>query len=344
LNANYYFKRYWLMNNFEELQNISAEIFDLSFDKNGLTEKREFLLKKPQSVIPISKNEAQDLVSKIPENIPFYRLTKIDNNLGKTIYETLFDNQIIENPSKVYAKNWRYIDFTNYYEKDYEYLNSDFTEDVQTVENEEVVELKPFVFNQISSALNSANPNVILTATSPKHLDSPMFVEFRKIAILSLNNPNNFQSKQFEDSIVEALKNRATVGDTKFVWETENSWRKLKIPLINREIIYQINNNKLFISNSLEFFSECLSNKSTTDIETKNFSDFAVINLENHEQNFEQIMQKLTNEKTDSFTTNISSLLNLAENLKQIEIRKQFESNSLSEEIRFVFRENTSTP
>lgn len=334
LNNDYYFKKYWLMSDVKDLQNIQAGIFDVNLNENGLTEKREFLLKEPTNPGKISKSDAQELTAKIPENVPFYRLQKVDEKqLGETIYNTLLDKQITKKPRRKHSKDWSYYDYDNYYESDYTYLNSDFDKQINENEDEENIEVKAFPVSQISSSLNSANPTTILTATSPKMLENPLFVEFRKIAIISLKNPNSFHANEFENSIVEALKNRVTVADTKFVWETEKDLRKLKVPMFGWELVYQLQDNKLLIANSFEFLQECLSNENKAEIETKDISDLTVIRLTNRQEVFDNVMKKLDDNDGDFLKGNVASLLDVMENVKQIEIRRKSDNNFLEEEI-----------
>jgi hypothetical protein len=339
LNTDYYFKRHWLMSNVEDLQNIRAGIFDVSLDENSLMEKREFLLKVPQNPARIPPSDAKDLLNKVPENVPFYRLQKInEKRLGQAIYDTLFDKQIVEQKSPKRSNHLSYYDGDNYYRSDYDYLDSDFDEDVKEAENEEIVKAEKFQTNQISDALASANPTTILTAASQQMLENPLFVEFRKVAIVSLRNPNSFQANQFENSIVKALKNRVTVADTKFIWESENSVRKLKIPLIGWEVGYVVNDNKLFIANNFECLPSFVSNENNLTESKTDFDDLTVIKLQNNEANFVDIMQKLTVENDDFFVGNISSLLAVISNVKQIEVRKSNEGLMTSEIISLKYQ------
>lgn len=335
LNTNYYFKRYWLMSEVEDLQNIRAGIFDLNLTENGLTEKREFLLKQTQNIGQISNAEAKDLIAKVPENVPFYRLQRANGKqLGEAIYETILDKKVVEKTSRNYSNNWSYYDDDNYDDYHYYYnLDSDYDEEVNQIDEDESVEESSFPTEQFSDVLSPANPTTILTATSPKMLENPLFAEFRKIAIIPLQNPNAFQSNQFENSIVEALKNRISVADVKFVWETENGLRKLKLPLLGWEIGYQLQSDKLFVTNSFEILQESLSAENKTEIEAKSFSDLTVICPANRVEIFDNVMRKLAVNDSDFFTGNVASLLNAAEDVKQIEIKRKAEDNFLQEEI-----------
>jgi hypothetical protein len=182
------------------------------------------------------------------------------------------------------------------------------------------------------------NPTTILTAVSPQILENPLFAEFRKITVISLKSPTGFQANQFENSIVEALKNRVTVADTKFIWETEGGLRKLKIPMLGWEIGYLFKDGKLFVANSFEFLESFVSAK-TKQSGKANFNDLTVIRLQNHEANFEQIIQKLAVKNDDFFVGNIESLLAVIGDVKQVEIRKKNEGLILREEISALFQQ-----
>jgi hypothetical protein len=337
LNSDFYFKRYWLMGEVADLQNIQAGIFDINLDEKSFVEKREFLLKEPQNSGQISESEAKDLVQNMPENVPYFHLQKVDEkHLGKAIYETILDKQVIELFDESYSKKWSYADFDfedsdNF--KDYYRLDSDYDEEINRVVEEEKTEEKSFQTNQFSDVLRSANPSTFLIATSPQMLENPLFVEFRKVAIVSLKNSNNFRANDFENAIVEALKNRVSVTDAKFEWTNENDVRKLQIPMLGWEIGYRVKDDKLFISNSFEFLQECLVNKNTREIQANGISELTVINLENRQENFDGVFGKLSKESGDFFTGNVAGLLNSIEDVKQIEIKIKFESNYLHEEI-----------
>jgi hypothetical protein len=329
LNADYYFKRYWLMSKVEDLQNIRAGIFDLDLNEKGLTEKRIFLLKEPPISSNISNREADDLVAKIPDDVPFYRLQKVEeSNLGEVIYATLFDRQMIDEMPRKRSNDWSYSDYDDYYQGD-----SDYDKAINQVEDDEIIETKLFSFSKISDSLKSANPSAILTATTPKVLESPLFAEFRKVGIISLKNPSGFRADDFEKAIIDGLKNRVTVADTSFDWTTDDGLRKLNIPMLGWEIGYLVKDDKMFVSNSFEFLSSVAANQNKTKSHKDSFDDLTLIRLKNHEQNFEGIMEQLSGEDGDFFLGNISSLLDVMKDVKQIEIRRDEDKGFLREEI-----------
>ncbi len=338
LNADYYFKRYWLMSKVEDLQNIRAGIFDLELSANGLIEHRRFLLKQPRTESKISNVEAAEMLAKVPENVPFYRLQKADDkNIGEAVYNTLFDRKNMVEKSRKATDRQSYSDFANNFdERRYSYFAGDFDENVnEDVEDESI---KPEHFSTVGIQI-SGNPITVLTAASPQVLENPLFVAFRKLAVISLKNPNNFQANQFENSIVEALKKRVTAADTNFVWETGSSLRKLKIPMLGWEIGYVLKDDKLFVANSFEFLESFVSTKNEQS-DKASFNDLTVIRLQNHEANFEQVMQKLAVENDDFFVGNIGGLLAVIGDVNRIEIRKSNEGLIIREEISAVFKQD----
>ncbi len=336
LNADYYFKRYWLIKNLGDLQNIRAGIFDISLDKKGLTERREFLLKEVRNSGQISSVDAKSLLAKIPEDVPFYRLEKVDDKtIGKVGYDTLFDAEITPTKHRKASNNRSYSDFEDGFDEPrYSYDERDFDENINEIDEENDDEIEPFQTNRIQI---SGNPTAIVLMTKPELLENPLFAEFRKIAVISLQNPSAFYGKEFENSIVDALKNRVTAADAKFVWESANEVRKLKIPLLGWEIAYQLHDGKLFVSNSFELFDEVLQTQNQIEVQSSNLSDLTVVRLANREKDFNQIMQQISTDKTDFFVGNVSSLLDVIDDVKEVVVKRDSNSLYLHEEVLLKF-------
>src|SRR6185503_9830759 len=99
LNADYYFKHYWLMQNVNDLKFIRAGMFDLERQESKWIERREFLMTVPaaRSNSGLSDAELRQLNSRIPDDAPFVRLRSLVNssNLsGKIVRDTLFDTPV----------------------------------------------------------------------------------------------------------------------------------------------------------------------------------------------------------------------------------------------------------
>ena len=104
LNADYYFKHYWLMQNVAELKSIRAGIFDLEQQQSRWIERREFLTTAPaeRSSSGITAAELRQLYSRTPDDAPFVRLRSLANNPGlpgAIIRDTLFDSPVEQETS-----------------------------------------------------------------------------------------------------------------------------------------------------------------------------------------------------------------------------------------------------
>ena len=76
LNADYYFKRYWLMSDIGSLKNIRSGMFDLSISDKEVVEDREFLLKESIAVAAVSPIDARQLMSRAPDDAPYYKIER----------------------------------------------------------------------------------------------------------------------------------------------------------------------------------------------------------------------------------------------------------------------------
>src|SRR4029079_10338170 len=94
LNQDYYFKHYWLMQNFDDLKHIRAGMFDLEQLEGRWIERREFLTtaKAHATSQPISDAELRRWYSMAPEDAPLVRVRALDTpaQTGTLLRDTLF--------------------------------------------------------------------------------------------------------------------------------------------------------------------------------------------------------------------------------------------------------------
>src|SRR6185503_15786389 len=106
LNADYYFKHYWLMKNVAELKSIRAGIFDLEQQQSRWIERREFLTTAERSNSEMQAAELRQLYSRTPDDAPFVRFRSLVNNpalSGTIIRDTLFDSPVEQDSS---SRSW----------------------------------------------------------------------------------------------------------------------------------------------------------------------------------------------------------------------------------------------
>lgn len=350
LNADYYFKRYWLMTDAEKLKNIRAGIFDFSIEAGKLVERRKFLLNQPVNLSAFKAAPAGKMLALVPENMPFYQLQAADNQtIDDAIRATVFDRRdhlVKVKRQSHYYSSYDYDDFSG---DDYSSLSTEFDRAIDESDEEETVESRE---TEIDSAklLQTANPQIVLTFTEPKRLPAPLFIEFRRAAIFHLAAPERFNRDSFEAAIEKILFAQMLISapEAHPKWETKNennaTWRELKMPMLDWEINYAVRGSMLILTNNAGFLSEIAANESTPESESSGASltRLTVLNLDRRETAYSEIFAEIdARSATDGFFTgNIESLLDSISEVGKIEIKENYSRNLLEEEITLTLSES----
>ena len=353
LNADYYFKRYWLMSDAEDLQNIRAGIFDFEIQAEKLVEQRRFLLNQNVNISPISASQIEKLSAFLPADIPFYRLQKADSKtVGETIEKTIFERQTKEAKRKNYRRfdNFSFDDYNDYSSGDYEFLSENFDERIDETEDAEIIEKSVAAINFFGS-LQSANPQAVLRFAKPKVLPAPLFIDFERGAVFHLASPEGFNRNEFEAKIARKFSTQTLVlsPNVELNWETKTennlTWRELKLPMLEWKAVYFLRGNDLILANDVDFLREILSAENTRNIESKDAptTKLTVINLEEKENAFTEIFARLeeTSAFGNFFTGNVKSLLDSISKVKKIEVRENYARNILEETIIFYINDES---
>jgi hypothetical protein len=379
LNQDYYFKHYWLPQNVDQLQGIRAGMFDLEQQKGRWIERREFLTNgKDHPITPISTAELQRLYSMVPTDAPLVRVRTVANNPslpGTLLLDTLFDAS--PNVTGYTSESWSWQSYSSddFYSDDsddedydrYSYLDNrydssiDDAYDARVSEPEEpggnpvAVELEQQFFTNVQAALASARPSTAVMATRPHTTDGPLFVEFRRAAIIHLQMAGNLKRDLLEQAIALAAQGRLTVAGKGSEPEWENrkdgkhAWRQLRLPMLGWEICYAIKDGELIVANSAELLQSVLDSSSQKPLElaVDVTDDLTIVRLDQRKSAFDDIMNRLDKDAAQQppetekiseafFSGNISSLLDVASDLNRIEITRRTSSNGMHEEIHFV--------
>ena len=391
LNADYYFKHYWLMRNVNELKSIRAGIFDLERQESKWIERREFLTTVPaeRSNSGMDAAELRQLYSRTPDDAPFVRLRSLvnDSNLpGKIIRDTLFDTPV-EQESNNRSWSWDSYSSDDFYPvSDYDYDSYDrysyldnsydttiddphdarVSERVEPGRNPLAPELERQFLLGLQNALSPARPSAVAVATTPHATKGPLFVEFRRVAILKLQSPGNLRRESLEQAVAQGAQGRLTVVNSglQLKWESRSdaglAWRSLHLPMLGWEICYAIKDNMLILSNSNELMKAVLEphekNQLSSVSVTAGIDELTIIRFDRRKESFDDIVnvldadaiklqQQANNADTNSikgsqefFSGNISSLLNVASDVSRIEIKRKSLGNNLHEEIELVMK------
>jgi hypothetical protein len=325
LNADYYFKHYWLMQNADELKTIRAGIFDLERQESKWIERREFLttMAGVRSNSDVSVTELRRLYSRTPDDAPFVRFRSLVNNSnlsGQIIRDTLFDSPV-EQDNNTRSWSWDSYSSDDFYPvSDYDYDTYDrysnlddnydktiddsydarVSERVEPGRNPMAAELERQFITGLQNVLNPARPSAVAVATSPHATKGPLFVEFRKVAIFNLQSPGNLRRDLLEQTIAQGAQGRLTVvnSGSQPKWEDRSdaglAWRSLHLPMLGWEICYAVKDNMLIISNSTELMKGVLESRQQSSVSvTGGVDELTIIRFDRRKESFDDVVDVL---------------------------------------------------
>jgi len=234
LNADYYFKHYWLMQNVAELKSIRAGIFDLEQQQSRWIERREFLTTAERSNPGMQAAELRQLYSRTPDDASFVRFRSLINNPalpGPIIRDTLFDSPVEQESS---SRSWSWDSYSpedfyptsgddyDSYDR-YSYLDDSYdrtindpydarvSDRVEPGRNPLAAELEQQFLSGLQNVLSPARASAVAIATTPHITKGPLFVEFRRVAIFNLQAPGNLRRELLEQTVAQGAQARLTV-------------------------------------------------------------------------------------------------------------------------------------
>jgi hypothetical protein len=394
LNDDWYFKHYWVMRNVGQLKNIRASVLDLELQDSRWIEHRDFLLTgRSEARGPTLPAEiAQRISSFIPDDAPYFKLRALDEAGGAAalVRDTFMDRLPEDGKSAGSARwNWRSYDESDFYrdgegeewgDGGYSSLDPRFDSSIDDpgdakVEDEDELshgrlsretELK-FV-EGLREAIISARPLYAATVESPQGLNGPLFVEFRRGAVLTLQSPAAFHPSDFESAVKGLAESRLMIaGSSKGLsWADASCGQKpcrlLTLPMLGWGMCYALRGPDLVLANSPEMLEAMLTGGgSSHTLNLKSsfaIDDLTVIRLNQREQAFDSVVRKLDAPRVKAyweerqnkeqgevggpsqefFSGNISSLLDVASTVLEIRIRRSSQPARLREEVEIIFK------
>src|SRR5689334_7171778 len=325
LNADYYFKHYWLMQNVDELKNIRAGIFDLERQQSKWIERREFLTTAPSERrnSTMAAAELRQLYSHTPEDAAFVKLRSLANNAavsGTLLRDTLFDSPV-EQDSRTKSWSWDSYSSDEFYpisDDDYDsydrYSNLDenyekaiddpydarIVSRVDPGRNPLAVELEHQFMDGLQNVLNAARPSAVATASTPHVTQGPLFVEFRRVAIFNLQSPGSLRRELLERVVASGAQSRLTVvnSGSQLKWENRSeaglTWRALDLPMLGWEICYALDGSMLIVSNSNEMMKQALHSHEKHELSAAaDVDDLTIIRLYRRKEALDDIVNVL---------------------------------------------------
>jgi len=379
------------------LKGIRACMFDLEFQDGKWIERRDFLTTQGSSRAPaaMSVAEVQRLRAMVPGKVPFLRLQSLNNDpalasalASVLVRDTLLDRVAREQGPVKKLWSWQSYDNDGFYPNEecedspgrsYTYLNSDYdsaiddpraarlTERQQPGRNPLSHEIEKQFLAALQQAIGPARPLAAAVATNPRTMPGPLFAEFQRVAIVTLQTPASLKREVLEDAISKLVQGRLTVAgpsvELKWVSHEDGSraWRELELPVLRWKLCYAQQDRELILANSPELLAAVLDTRdkqsASEPAPVLPLCDLTVIRFDQRKEAFDEILGRLDAEETkrrqqarsqnpnDSaapapqfFSGEIGSLLDVAANVSRVEIRRSSFSNRLHEEIDFVLK------
>jgi hypothetical protein len=346
LNTDYYFKRYWLMSEISELENIKAGFFDLAVEDGRVVERRKLLLDKPVAPPAAVEKTAAGILAHLPENTPFYRLQAADREaLERAVRDTIFERR---RPSPMSRRGSpdgfsRAFGYFASNARDYASLGEDFDAFIDETDEPESDSERTAADFGFAGIFPDAAARTVLTFTDPHVQPAPLFVEFRRGAVIDLAAPKLFRRDSFEAAIAENFTARLLISDPgaapKWTAGTDGAlnWRELSMPMLGLKAAYAVAGNRLILANDPDFLKKILTARETSPRFGPEFpfNELTVLDFERREAGYDRVFAALAEKGAAPvfFTGNIKSLLDAAPEVEKIEIKRIFSGDFQREEI-----------
>jgi hypothetical protein len=379
LNDDWYFKHYWLMSDVADLKNIRAGMFDLEMQQGRWVERREFLTNgKAAAGADLPKQAVQHIEQILPADVPFVQLSAIGNSsaTAELVSGAFFGGKVRSRESQSTSGDWQnysdnYFDVSSsdeesYGESNYSYLDQkfdsaidEFDEDAKADDSALRLTGERRFARLLQIALQSARPQAAAKLVRPRVIEGPLFAEFARASVISLQSSSALDRVALERAIGELAANRLMIGGVagKFVWKNRSiggiEYREMDLPTLDRSIGYGVRGNLLIFSNSNELLSELMVGKQAEQnriASTSPVHELTVIRFSQRKQAFDQIFARLeepmvkaywqqrrgddaSGPSQEFFSGEIASLMDVASPVDEVQIKRSFANGRMKEEI-----------
>jgi len=342
LNSDYYFKRYWLMSDVGGLKNLRSGMFDLSIGKGEIVENREFLLKEPVTVASVSALDARQLMSRVPDGAPYYKIERASKEVMNSPLASVLSLGGQGNVSTASNSGRRFTDAS--YDDDY---GSDKFEKYINETDEDAVPGpgKDTATVDLASSIEAAGPRAVLALERSRAQQAPLFIDFDRAVVATLSSPAAFDRAGFEKALSEALAARLLVRgqnlDAQWVTKADKGvlFRVLAAPVLDWDVEYAVQGNQLVVSNSREFLLDVLATHGRgLGAAAEQYSDLTVIRPAEIRDDFQSTFERLATAKDDFFTGNILSFVSSVPMVEKIEKNRSFAGNLMREQLKLTLK------
>jgi hypothetical protein len=377
LNGDYYFKHYWAMADASALKGLRAGLFDFEAREGSWVERREFLLEGGRGrADALPPRDVRELRALVPVGAAYEKLGVLSGDTSAASASSLVRDALLERaPDEGGGRGSSrrlHEEFDPVYEggseygwgNDYSYLDGDYDEAIDAPDESDEVEGRVAGADDAAAArlervLARARPALWAVAQGAATHDGPLFVEFRRLAILRLDDPGGLDRPALEEAVASLAAGRLTASGASAAlkWsdagEGARRRRELELPAVGWKLCYALRGRDLLVSNDDAFLDSALAggggepggraDKSVA------YDELTVIHLDRRAEAFDAVFAKLEEKQArdrqanrdddgDSaserfFSGNVASLLDAASTVGRVEIRRRSTPGRLHEEV-----------
>jgi hypothetical protein len=224
------------------------------------------------------------------------------------------------------------------------------------------------LYAELSSALRPAKPSAAAKIAMPRAVEGPLFAEFRRAAIIPLDNPTALERATLERAISRLAANQLMIAGTRapFEWNSRSAngveWREMRLPMLGRAVGYGLRGRNLIVSNNTELLASLMTDtQSGPEIQNQSpVNELTVIRFSERGPAFDQIFAKLDEPRIKAywkerrgeeikhlgpnepsmefFSGEVSSLLDVAAPVQQVRIQRSYAGGRLHEEVAMILK------
>jgi hypothetical protein len=202
----------------------------------------------------------------------------------------------------------------------------------------------------------------------PRAVEGPLFAEFRRAAIIELDDQSALDRSALERAIAELAASQLMIigAPASFEWKSRSAngaqWREMRLPLLDRAVGYGLRGRHLILSNNAELLASLMTSaQSKREIQSRSpVHELTLIRLSEREKAFDQIFAKLDAPEIEAywkerqggeskrldpnqhsmefFSGEIASLLDVAAPVQQVRIQRSYTDGRLREEVAAILK------
>jgi hypothetical protein len=374
LNADRYFRNYWIQRNQRDLADIETALIDMEIADDEFRERRWFALSETAQKDEHAIGSLDDLLRFAPADTHLITVTPANDFkalsrqaanvlLGvwpahttpfysRAAFSPYSEQSYEPQPSGSYG---RYTNLDSRFNMDIDDPTSFAGEWPKKVEPPDATtESEERFITRLMDILQPAQPVESMSLGQAALGENRLFVYFNRALVIKLARPEAFQAQDFEKALQEEFAARYVVQGvpSRLVWKASGDVRSLSQAMLDRGGAYAVIGNDLILANRADYGNHVAqayrASKATTERQAASLKRFAQVRIQPGKGTYKHVMQMLAmpgltvepNLNIDLFSDNIAGLFDVVPELSTATIETIQAASLLREAAIYSFRES----